>query len=55
MENRAYLVQPEHEMSKESVDELWQHPEKVHARHGQRELNKTGHQIAEGGYGTCPS
>jgi hypothetical protein len=55
MENGAYLVQPEHEMSKESVDELWQHSEKVHARCSQCEWNEMGHQIAEEGFGICPS
>jgi hypothetical protein len=55
MENGAYLVQPEREMSKESVDELWQHREKVHVHRGQCEWNMMGHQIMEGGYGKCLS
>ncbi len=48
-------MQPKHEMSKKSVDKLWQHCEKVHAYHGQCEWNKMGLQFSDGGYGTCPS
>jgi hypothetical protein len=54
-ENGAHLVQPEHEILNESVDELWQHGEKVHVNCGQCEWDKIGHQIADGSYGICPS
>ena len=42
-----------HGMLTGPVDEIWQHREKIRARHGQRELNMREHQTTEVGYGTC--